>query len=137
MLPSACGAAPGATTVVRFILESGSIQPLAGAWQLAQACLLLGIDNFSSKKTCFPSNSIGSSATASPQASRKGRANAEAASVDFILAHPGFQGAGGRANGCDDRTHVRYQILSFPKGFWLVRWRASSISRYQPWLRRR
>jgi hypothetical protein len=79
------GAAPGATTVVRFILESGSTQPLAGAWQLAQACLLLGIDNFSSKKTCFPNNSIGSSATASPQTSRKGRANAEATSVDFIF----------------------------------------------------
>src|SRR4051812_4991332 len=32
--------------------------------------------------------------------------------------------------GCDHRTHVRWQIMAFFDGVWLLQWPASPISRY-------
>jgi hypothetical protein len=84
MLPTACGFAPGATTVLRLMAEFGRIQPFAGLWHEAQACLLPGME-ISSKKMCLPSNSIGSSAAAPADQKNIGVAVTDAMIKDFVF----------------------------------------------------
>src|SRR5918999_1219250 len=82
MLPIACGFAPGATTVLPLMAAFGRIQPLAGLWHEAQACLLPEMDS-GSKKICFPSNSRGVSAPARTGQRNNGMATTKATSKDF------------------------------------------------------
>jgi hypothetical protein len=64
--------------------EFGRIQPLGGSWHDAQACLLLGMESFWSKKIFFPSSSIGSSATAPADKKNNGIATTAATIKDFV-----------------------------------------------------
>src|SRR5919106_5459875 len=84
MLPSACGFAPGATTVLPLMVEFGRIQPFAGSWHEAQACLLPGME-ISSKKIFLPSNSIGVSAAAPADQKNNGVAVTDATIKDFVF----------------------------------------------------
>ena len=83
MSPKRCGAAPGATTVLAFTPASGNAQPLAGAWQDTQPCLLPGVDRLVSKKRFLPKSSIGSSAMAPADQSTKGMAATDATIRDL------------------------------------------------------
>ena len=83
MLPTACGFAPGATTVLLLMAEFGRIQPFAGWWHEAQACLLPGRE-IGSKKIFFPSNSRGVSASALADQQNNGIATTNATSKDLV-----------------------------------------------------
>src|SRR5687767_3734693 len=113
MLPRACGAAPGATTVVALILESGRTPPFAASWHDAQACLWLGVDRLSSKNTFLPNSSIGSSALALVEQKRRDSVTVDMMNIMLALK---FSGDGILARG-EDRAKsfpLRRAILTPP-----------------------